>query len=59
MSEEIDHRYTHDAVCPHCGYKHLDSWEFDDSDEVTCHSCEKDFLLERITTVQYVTEKPK
>ena len=39
------------VVCPYCGHIHEDSWEFfgpgfeydDDTTEIGCHSCGKDF----------------
>jgi hypothetical protein len=56
-SDEYDHTLTHEAVCPWCGYEHVDSWEFRDNDTANCHECENGFKLERIVTVQYTTER--
>jgi uncharacterized protein (DUF2225 family) len=54
----IDHSYTEDIVCPHCGYKFSDSYEFDsDSGELNCYECEKDFFFERNRSVNYTTSK--
>lgn len=58
MKDRIDHKYTANAVCPYCGYVHLDSWEIPDEwTEHTCHRCSRDFGFERIITVTYSTYK--
>lgn len=39
-NKEIDHKYTENAVCPHCGYEHSDSRERDDGGgAVDCEEC--------------------
>ena len=45
---EIEHRYTQDIVCPHCGFEEGDSWERrrDYGDE-TCQECGQVFRWER------------
>jgi hypothetical protein len=53
---EIDHRYTHEIVCPHCGHKHRDSWEYGEG-EHDCALCERPFDLTRDVSVTYSTEK--
>ena len=54
-----DTKYTNNAVCPHCGYVHLDSWEFEldgeEESEMDCHSCGKEFLVCREMTITYNT----
>jgi len=58
--QKIDHKYTDEIVCPYCGSEHTDSWEYkEDSDEIQCGECEKEFTYERIVTVEYCTSKKK
>lgn len=59
-TESFDTEYQNDAVCPYCGYRHQDTWEFfcDDENlqrEVDCQSCGKTFLLVRHVSVEYTT----
>ena len=59
---EIDHDMTHEAVCPHCGYEHGDSWEFGgqsgrDVGHVDCMDCGKPFSWSREYEVTYTTRK--
>lgn len=51
-----DTSYTHEAICPYCGYKHRDSWEMSEG-ERNCPDCEKVFDLVRNVEVTYSTEK--
>jgi hypothetical protein len=60
----IDHEWTRDPVCPHCGHKVRDAWElgFGGSAEGTeedfeCGNCEGIFDIERTITVSYTTVK--
>lgn len=54
--KEIDHEYTDEIVCPHCGYEHTDSWEREsNSGDAKCHHCSKDFFYERNISVSYST----
>jgi len=48
--------YEDDVVCPHCGYKHGDSWEMQDGKH-DCPECEKPFDLERHVSVTFSTSK--
>jgi hypothetical protein len=57
--EEIDHDFTDEVVCPHCGWQSRDSWELDDSGYMDCEECEKEFFFERNITVRYCTGKIK
>lgn len=41
-------------VCPHCGYKYMESWEFDDVGEAKCCQCGKGFSHYR--DIVYTTE---
>ena len=57
----IDHTYTYEIVCPHCGHEITDSWDIcgdsmdDDIGILECGECERYFFAERIVTVQYST----
>lgn len=56
--EEIDHEYTRNIVCPHCGYEDVDSWEYDKDDgEIECSACDEEFVYARIIMVSYSTKK--
>lgn len=61
MSEDIDHEYTDEVVCPYCGYEFSDSWEFkqDSYKSLDCDECGEEFSMEREVTVSYSTEKLK
>jgi len=54
-------QYTHEIVCPYCGYKFCDSWEMNQGeegdDDAECPSCEREFIFTRILTVEYCTSK--
>lgn len=53
----IDHEYTREITCPHCGWVGGDSWERDDSGtEDDCAGCGLGFAWERHTEVTYVTK---
>ncbi len=59
--KEIDHEYTDEIVCPFCGYKFSDSWEYEgDSEDIgllECDDCNKSFYATRNVSVDYCTEK--
>jgi hypothetical protein len=63
MAEAIDHEFTDEIVCPHCGHVHSESYEFggggegDGEDE--CGECGKKFYWSRTISVSYSTSKPK
>ncbi len=57
MEKEIDHEYTDDIVCPHCGHTYQDSFEFSESGEEKCDECKKPFSFERNISCSYSTEK--
>jgi hypothetical protein len=62
MSEEIDHDYTDEVVCPYCGYEFRDSWEMANDggeQEIDCYGCEKSFLLYTNMEITYSTAKIK
>ena len=55
---EIEHEGTDEVVCPYCGYKYGDSWEFsDNTDELICDECNKKFNMSRNISVDYTTSK--
>lgn len=56
---EIDHEYTREIVCPHCGYEFGDSWEADDYGEDNCPECDGKFTFEREVDIHYSTTKKK
>jgi hypothetical protein len=60
---------THDTklqpgpVCPHCGFKHDDAWEWDfglefegTSEGRQCYRCDGEFDCERVVDVSYTTK---
>jgi hypothetical protein len=57
--DDIDHDYTQEIVCPHCGEEHGDSWEYNlgDSDtiEVECEECSEPFYATCCIEVTYST----
>lgn len=59
--DHINCGFTDDIICPYCGYRFEDSWEFNNGDEcvddVVCHSCEKTFDLVVDYSVTYSTYK--
>lgn len=62
MSErEINCRYTSEIVCPHCGHEFRDSWDYhlegSTTLECTSEECGKEFFVEPVFTVEYVSEK--
>lgn len=63
MDEEIDHEYTEEIVCPHCGYEFSDSFEIESDEEdlglIECDECGEYFYAYRSIQVSYLTEKPK
>lgn len=57
---EVDHRWRHRVVCPHCGIVYEDSWEWEDSyGDMTCDECGGEFTYERHVSVDYSTEKKR
>lgn len=57
---EIDHDYTEEIVCPHCGFEYSDSWDFSqDFDEIDCEECGKEFEFAREVETTYSTAKVK
>jgi diadenosine tetraphosphatase ApaH/serine/threonine PP2A family protein phosphatase len=55
-------------VCPHCGYRHDDAWEWNfgpgldgDRNDIECGYCGETFDCERVVYTNYTTKpsKPK
>ena len=56
--KEIDHEYTDEIVCPHCGYEYNDSIEIGDQDQdETCIECGEYFSISVHYEVHYSTDK--
>jgi DNA-directed RNA polymerase subunit RPC12/RpoP len=55
--KEFDTSYTDQIICPHCGYKFHDSWEYGESGELDCPECEKSLFMEKSVSVYYTTRK--
>ena len=58
---DIEYEFTREPICPACGHRHRDAWEwgFDDALEGhtthECDSCGAEFECDRIVTVDYST----
>ena len=56
---------TPSPVCPHCGHRHHDAWEWnfgpglEGETEYECDDCGKPFHCEREVTVYYTTRTHK
>ena len=60
MTKIIDHEYTQEITCPHCGREWTDSWEVNaDDGEEECSNCEEKYSWTRQVSVTYSTEKMK
>lgn len=59
MSKKIDHTYTDEVVCPHCGYEFGSSHELGEDGEVDCEKCGKSFLFCQNIEITYTTWKKK
>jgi predicted RNA-binding Zn-ribbon protein involved in translation (DUF1610 family) len=58
ITSEIDHKYTEEITCPHCGQEVWNSWECSDYDyQVECGSCNKLFGYSRHVEVSYSSYK--
>ena len=52
----VEHEYTEEIVCPYCGYKYSDSWEYDnEGGELECYECGKTFNYSKDVSVSYST----
>ena len=50
--------YTHEIVCPHCGYEYSDSWDYGEG-ERNCNRCNLKFDISQYVEVTYSTTKVK
>lgn len=55
MSEEVDSDHTDEIVCPYCGHRFTDSYEYEEG-EVDCEDCGKEFVL---TIHKYISYSSK
>jgi transcription elongation factor Elf1 len=59
--DKIDHEYTKNIVCPHCGKEDNDSWEVQPGEEdlgvIECGYCGEEFIASRIIDITYCTRK--
>lgn len=54
----MSHEYRDEIICPYCGYKFHDSWEYNDDDgKIYCIDCDKEFILRVNISVDYSTFK--
>lgn len=54
-----DTRWTDFPVCPHCGHKHVDDWEYwseDDDDDTECEDCGEPFYFTVSVSVNFTTK---
>lgn len=62
-SDQIDHDYTDEIVCPWCGFGYSDWWEIGDGRgdgciiNFDCEECGKPFEMWRNVSVTYTTRK--
>ena len=54
---EIDHEFTDTVVCPYCGYKFSDCFEWSDDGREECEECYKEFTFDRNVTIDYSTSR--
>jgi uncharacterized Zn finger protein len=62
MQQDYDTCWTDNAICPHCGCEHENSWELGlkgDGDEMNyvCDSCGMQFRIVMCVEVTYSTTK--
>lgn len=53
------HIHENEIKCPYCDYEMSDSWEYasEESGEIECESCDKEFSYSVYTQVSYSTER--
>ena len=56
----IEHEYTQEPICPHCGKQDVNAWEleFDGLDgdcEDSCGYCGGDYTVHRHVSIHYTT----
>lgn len=57
MRALIDHEYTDELVCPHCGYEVGDSWELPELGRRACGDCGKEFEYEKNVSTSFTSWK--
>ena len=56
----MEHNNTNEIICPYCDYEHSDNHEYsEESAEINCHGCSKEFHYEREIEVRYSTSRIK
>lgn len=51
-----DTTFESEVVCPWCGHRHSDSWEYSEGQQ-ECSNCERKFEMSRTVEVTYSTKK--
>lgn len=63
LENDIDHEWTRQIICPHCGFEHDDSFEISGNMSgngiMECWECSKQFKWNCHIDVMYDTEKVK
>jgi len=58
---EFEYTYTDMIICPYCGHKDRDSWEWGDGEEgdgdTECGSCDLEFSVSRHVSIHYSSRK--
>ena len=52
---------TDEIVCPYCGHRFSDSWDYGDGEDIgkiECEACNREFNAERNYTITYTTYIP-
>jgi len=61
MADAIDHEHTPEIVCPHCGKRQSDSWEWftgkKESVDIECSTCERPFHVRQFVEITYTSSK--
>lgn len=64
MDGEVVVKKTRDpcyVICPHCGYRHGDTWEWvknETPERMNCESCAREFLYWMDVQVEYYAKVP-
>lgn len=54
---EFDTEYQEHIICPHCGTRQKDVFEFQEENDYCCGECEKKFFLRIHRDIHYTTQK--
>jgi len=58
----MDTEYTDFPICPHCGHRHRDVWEWDfgagieGATDKDCDQCNKPFFVAKFARITYTTK---